>query len=172
MTSVSGTLSCHLIFRSFLRQFKWKWLRLLAWRWCSVHVSHAYEMVGGQLVSSLIPLRSQTFPRRLPNATQVLSILAVTRSSICTATDRVLPTYVNEFINNLQSLTVHFDGWLNVGFSRYWLVRYLSLFRADLFIIVTVLYFPLCWGILCHVIGIEKLIKHVCLQLCSGLQPS
>ena len=29
-TSVSGILSCHLIFRSFLRQLVWKWFSLLA----------------------------------------------------------------------------------------------------------------------------------------------
>ena len=32
-TFVSGILSCHLIFRSFLRQFVWKWFSLLACRW-------------------------------------------------------------------------------------------------------------------------------------------
>ena len=32
-TSVSGSLSCHLIFRSFLRQLVWKWFSLLACRW-------------------------------------------------------------------------------------------------------------------------------------------
>ena len=32
-TSVSGILSCHLIFRSFLRQFVWKWFSLLACHW-------------------------------------------------------------------------------------------------------------------------------------------
>ena len=32
-TSVSGILSCHLIFRSFLRQLVWKWFSLLACRW-------------------------------------------------------------------------------------------------------------------------------------------
>ena len=31
-TSVSGILSCHLIFRSFLRQLEWKWFSLLACR--------------------------------------------------------------------------------------------------------------------------------------------
>ena len=31
-TSVSGILSCHLIFRIFLRQLVWKWFSLLAWR--------------------------------------------------------------------------------------------------------------------------------------------
>ena len=32
-TSVSGILSCHFIFRSFLRQLLWKWFSLLACRW-------------------------------------------------------------------------------------------------------------------------------------------
>ena len=32
-SSVSGILSCHLIFRSFLRQLVWKWFSLLACRW-------------------------------------------------------------------------------------------------------------------------------------------
>ena len=46
-TSVSGILSCHLIFRSFLRQLlRWKWLSFLAWRWYTVQVSHAYKRVG------------------------------------------------------------------------------------------------------------------------------
>ena len=45
-TSVSGILSCLLIFRSFLRQLKWKWLSLLAWCWYTVQVSHAYKRVG------------------------------------------------------------------------------------------------------------------------------
>ena len=31
--SVSGILSCHLIFRSFLRQLLWKWFSLLACLW-------------------------------------------------------------------------------------------------------------------------------------------
>ena len=38
-TSVSGILSCHLIFRSFLRQLRWKWLSFLAWRW------YAYDLM-------------------------------------------------------------------------------------------------------------------------------
>ena len=71
-TSVSGILSCHLIFRSFLRQLRWKWLSFLAWRWYTVQVSHAYKRVGSttalktfSFVSSLIPIRSQTFVRSL-----------------------------------------------------------------------------------------------------------
>ena len=32
-TSVFGILSCHLIFRSLLRHFVWKWFSLLACRW-------------------------------------------------------------------------------------------------------------------------------------------
>ena len=32
-TSVSGTLSCHLTPRSFLRLVVWKWFSLFAWRW-------------------------------------------------------------------------------------------------------------------------------------------
>ena len=37
-TSVSGILSCHLNFRSFLRQLRWKWLSFLACRWYTVQV--------------------------------------------------------------------------------------------------------------------------------------
>ena len=43
---MSGILSCHLIFRSFLRQLVWKWFSLLACRWKTVQVSHAYNSVG------------------------------------------------------------------------------------------------------------------------------
>ena len=101
-TSVSGILSCHLIFRSFLRQLRWKWLSFLAWRWYTVQVSHACKRVGSttalqtfSLVSSLISFRSQTFVRSLPNATLAFAVLAVTSSSMCTALERVLLRYVN-----------------------------------------------------------------------------
>ena len=66
------------------------------------------------------------------------------------------------------------------GFPGCWLVHYLSLLRADFEIIVitglwnsthTFLHLPLCWGILCHVIDIEKLIKHTCLHLWFSVQP-
>ena len=59
------------------------------------------------------------------------------------------------------------DGRLTVWLSRCWLVHYLSLCRADFVIIVvtglwvsihSVLHLSLCWAILCHVIGIAKLI--------------
>ena len=41
-----------------------------------------------------------------------------------------------KFIDSLQSLSIHCDGWLIVGLSRCRLVHYLSLFRADFEIIV------------------------------------
>ena len=57
-----------------------------------------YKRVGSttalqtfSLVSSLIPFRSQTFVRSLPNATLAFAVLAVTSSSMCTALERVLP---------------------------------------------------------------------------------
>ena len=37
---------CYLIIRSFLRQLVWKWFSLLACRWYTVQVSHAYNSVG------------------------------------------------------------------------------------------------------------------------------
>ena len=133
-TSVSGILSCHLIFRSFLRQLRWKWLSFLAWRWYAVQVSHAYKRVGSttalktfSLVSSLIPFRSKTFVRSLPNATLAFAVLAVTSSSMCTALERV----IGEFINNLKFLSIHSDGWFAVRLFRCWLVYYLSLFCAN-----------------------------------------
>ena len=48
--SVSGIRSCHLMLRSFLRQVVWKWFSFLAWRWYTVHVSHAYSSVGSTVV--------------------------------------------------------------------------------------------------------------------------
>ena len=38
---------------------------------------------------------------------------------------------INEFINNLQFLSIHSDGWFAVWLSRCWLVYYLSLFCAN-----------------------------------------
>ena len=38
---------------------------------------------------------------------------------------------IGEFISNLQSLSIHSDGWFNVLLSLCWLVFNLSLFRAD-----------------------------------------
>ena len=101
-TSVSGILSCHLIFRIFIRQLRWKWLSFLAWRWYTVQVSHAYKRVGSttalytfSLVSSLIPFRSQTFVRSLPNATLAFAVLAVTSSGESASN-------IGEFIDNLK----------------------------------------------------------------------
>ena len=90
-------------------------------------VSPAYKRVDSStalqtfsLVSSLIPFRSQTFVRNLPNATLAFAVLAVTSSSMCTALE------VGEFINNLKFLSIHSDGWFAVRLSRCWLVYYLS----------------------------------------------
>ena len=52
MTSMSGILSFHLIFRSFRRQRTWKRLSLLAWRWYTVQVSHPYKGIGSKIAVS------------------------------------------------------------------------------------------------------------------------
>ena len=105
-TSVSGILSCLLIFKSFLRQLVWKWFSLLACRWYTVYVSHAYNSVGStralwtfSFASSLIPLRSQTLPRSRSNAALALANLALTSSSMCTTLDNVLPRYLTFHCN-------------------------------------------------------------------------
>ena len=107
-TSVSGILSCHLIFRSFLRQLRWKWSSFLVWRWYTVQVSHAYERVGStaalltfSLEASLIPFRSQTFVRSLPKC------YADLRSSGCNLIINMhfsgkSASDIADFINNLK----------------------------------------------------------------------
>ena len=47
---MSGILSCHLIFNNFLKQLKWKWLSLFAWRWYTVQVNLDNEnlLIGGK----------------------------------------------------------------------------------------------------------------------------
>ena len=52
------------------------------------------------LVSSLIPFRSQTFVRSLPNATLAFTVLAVTSLSMRTALESA--SKIGEFINNLK----------------------------------------------------------------------
>ena len=66
-TSVSGSLSCHVIFSNFLKLFMWKRSSFLAWRSYTVHVSQAYSRVGNttarytfSFVASLMPLLSHT----------------------------------------------------------------------------------------------------------------
>ena len=73
-TSVSGSLSCHVIFINFLKLFMWKRSSFLAWRSYTVHVSQAYSRVGKttarytfSFVASLMPLLSHTDFRRRPN---------------------------------------------------------------------------------------------------------
>ena len=59
-TSVSGIRSCHLMLRSFLRQVVWKWFSFLAWRWYTVHVSHAYSSVRSNPVYLQLRLQTHT----------------------------------------------------------------------------------------------------------------
>ena len=115
-TSVSGILSCHLIFRSFLRQLKWKWLSFLAWRWYTVQVSHAYKRVGSttalktfSLVSSLISI---SFPDICAKSADCYAGL---RSSGCNLIINVhcsgeSASKIGEFINSLRFLFIHSDG--------------------------------------------------------------
>ena len=52
------------------------------------HIQEGWQyqsLVDFQLVSSLIPFRSQIFAQSLPNATLAFAILAVTSSSTCTS---------------------------------------------------------------------------------------
>ena len=120
-TSVSGILSCHLIFRIFPRQLRWKWLSFLAWRWYTVQVSHAYKRVGSttalwtfSLVSSLILFRSQTF-------VQSGKCYAGFRSSGCNLIINVhcsgeSASKIGEFINNLKFLSIHSEVGSLYGF--------------------------------------------------------
>ena len=113
-------------FNSFLKQFKWKWVSLFAWRWYTVQVLHAYKRAGSTTAFFQlgVKLDSISFVRSLPNAT-----LAVMHCSGESASQ------VDEFIN-FQFLSIHSDGWFIVRFSRCWLVYNLCLFCADCEIIV------------------------------------
>ena len=80
-TSVSGSLSCHVIFSNFLKLFMWKRSSFLAWRSYTVHVSQAYSRVGKttarytfSFVASLMPLLSHTDFRRRPNTELALAM--------------------------------------------------------------------------------------------------
>ena len=97
-TSVSGILSCHLIFRSFLRQLVWKWFSL----WHAVGKLSKFRMLIIVLAAPPIYILStlcqvwfhfgpKILPRSRPNAALALAILALTSSVMCTTLDNVLP---------------------------------------------------------------------------------
>ena len=101
-TSVSGSLSCHVIFSNFFKLFMWKRSSFLAWRSYTVHVSQAYSRVGKttarytfSFMASLMPLLSHTDFRRRPNTELALAMRVSTSSSMFTNRERVLPRYVN-----------------------------------------------------------------------------
>ena len=60
-TSVSGILSCHLIFRSFLRQLKWKWLSKSFWHGVGT-LSRSYMHIRGFAVPQLCRLSTLCKP--------------------------------------------------------------------------------------------------------------
>ena len=131
-TSVSDVLSCHLIFRSFLRQLRWKWLSFLAWRWYTVQVSHAYK---NGLVDFQLSIKSDSisFPDIYAKSAECYAGL---RSSGCSRIINVhcsgeSASKIGEFINNLKFLSIHSDVWFAVRLSRCWLVYYVSLFCAN-----------------------------------------
>ena len=131
-TSVSGILSCHLIFRSFLRQLRWKWLSFLAWRWYTVQVS---GWQNNSLVDFQLSIKSDSilFPDICAKSAECYAGL---RSSGCYLIINVhcsgeSASKIREFINNLRFLSIHSDGWFAVRLSRCLLVYYLSLFCAN-----------------------------------------
>ncbi|XP_051829917.1 uncharacterized protein LOC127547125 [Antechinus flavipes] len=80
---------CRVIFRSFLRQFKWKRFHFLAWRWCTVQVSQAYSnevstmaLQSFSLLASLKPLLSHTLFWNFPNNELTLAMCVSTLESI------------------------------------------------------------------------------------------
>ena len=91
--------------------------------------SRLFPLLSVSAVASLIPFRSQTFVRSLPNATLAFAVLAVTSLSMRTALESA--SKIGEFINNLKFLSIHSDGWFDVRLSRCWLVYCLSLFFAN-----------------------------------------
>ena len=97
-TSVSGTMSCHLMLQIPRKHFEWKWLSFQAWRLYTVHDSRAYirtvsttAMYTFSLVSWLIPRLSHTFFMSLPNAELALESLLLTSTSMLASQERVLP---------------------------------------------------------------------------------
>ena len=133
-TSVSGFLSCHLIFKSFLMQLKCEWLSLLALRWYSLPVSHAYKMVWQyhSLVDFLLSVTSDSIalPDIYVTITKCFTGLRSSGSNLiinvhCSGESAY---QIGEFINNLQFFSIHSDGWFAVRLSRYWMVHYLCLF--------------------------------------------
>ena len=106
-TSVSGILSCHLIFRIFLRQLRWKWLSFLALRWYTVQVSHALESWQyNSLVDFQLSIKSDSisFPDICAKSAKCYASL---RSSGCNIIINVhcsgeSASKIGEFINNLE----------------------------------------------------------------------
>ena len=117
-------------FMSFLRQHKWKWLSLLAWFWYTVQVSHAYQRQCHKPVYKiyLCQARFHFDPRHFHIVCRMLHWLVINPSSMCSALDSA--SEIGEFTNNLQSLSIHYDGCLTVVLSMYWLVHYLSFFSC------------------------------------------
>ena len=126
-TSVSGSLSCHVIFSNFLKLFMWKRSSFLAWRSYTVHVSQAYSRVGKttarytfSFVASLMPLLSHTDFRRRPNTELALAMRVSTSSSMFTNRERVLPRYVNLSTAFSVSLPVVIAGSTYVLWGAGW----------------------------------------------------
>ena len=85
-TSVSGTMSCHLMLKRIRKHLVWKWLSFLAY---TVHDSHAYSKTVTTTAihlawcrGRLIPRRSHTFFLSLPDAELSLESMLLTSTSI------------------------------------------------------------------------------------------
>ena len=117
-------------------QLKCEWLSLLALRWYTFRVSHAYKMVWQyhSLVDFLLSVKSDSIA--LPDIyAMIAKCFTGFRSSdsnliINVHCSRESAYQIGEFINNLQFFSIHIDGWFALRLSRYWMVYmyYLSLF--------------------------------------------
>ena len=136
-TSVSGILSCHLIFNSFLKQLKWKWLKSLCMMLvhclgltCSQKGLQYHSHVDFQLG---VKLDSISLPDICTESSECNTCFCNSGSDLiinvhCSAESA---SQVGEFINNFQFLSIHSDGLFIVRFYRCWLVYNLCLFCAD-----------------------------------------
>ena len=126
---MSGILSCHLIFNSFLKQLKWKWLSLFACRpglTCIQEGWQYHSLVDFQLG---VKLDSISLPDICAESSKSYTGFCNSGSDLiinvhCSGNSA---SQVGEFINNFQFLSIHSDGWFIVRFSRCWLVYNLSL---------------------------------------------
>ena len=101
-----------LVFNSFLKHLKWKWLTLFAWHWYTVQVSHA----DFQLCVKLDSISLQDISMESSESHTGCCNSGSDHISVHYSGESV--SQVGGFINNFHFLSIHSDDWFIVRFFQ------------------------------------------------------